>query len=315
MDRIKPPRLKPGDTIGVVSPASRPGEIRMLRKGVKYLESLGYHVKLGPHVLNQRGYLAGEDKRRIADLHSMFGDPEVNAIFCSRGGYGSPRLLHQLDYDLIRNNPKIFIGYSDITALNMAFFKQAGLVNFSGPMVAVECGRGIEPFTEKSLWHMLASGDSITKIVNPEGEKIKIVNSGKASGLLMPVCFSVLHGILGTPYVPDFTGTILVLEDINEEPYRLDRYFSSLKASGILDKLAALVLGQFIDCESHDADKPSLTVHNVLKDYLAELSIPVLSGLAYGHGAVKMTMPIGIRAEIDTRRRLFSIVESTVKGT
>ncbi len=313
--RIKPKQLKPGDTIGVISPASRPPDEAVLKQGVAYLESLGYRVKLGEYVLAQRGYLAGDDRQRLDDLHAMFADPEVDAVFCSRGGYGTPRLLDEIQYDLLRQNPKIFIGYSDITALNMAFFRQAGLVNFSGPMVAVECARGIHPFTADSLWSALTGNQSQIAITNPNDQDVKILKPGSATGLLFPACLSVLHGLLGTPYMPDFTGAILVLEDIDEEPYRLDRYFASMKAAGILDRISGLVLAQFIDCEASDPDKPGLAVDEVIHDYIDALAIPVLSELAYGHDRVKLTLPVGVQAKIDSNGPIINIIEPVVEIT
>ena len=310
---LKPSRLKKGDTIGVISPASKPGDEKKYYQGVKYLEKLGFKVVNGKNVLKQYGYLAGADDERVDDFNEMFRNPDIDAIFCSRGGYGTPRMLDRIDYDLVKKKPKIFIGYSDISAINLALFHKAGLVSFSGPMVAVEFGSGIQNYTAENLWNIISNSENIKKLLNPDDVKLSILKHGIAEGVLIPSCFSVLHGMLGSPYMPDFKGAILVLEDIDEEPYRLDRYLASLKHSGVLSSISGLIFGQLIDCESKDVSKPSLTVNEVINDYINNLDIPVISNFAYGHGAVKLTLPIGVKARIDTSQNSISIIEKTVE--
>ncbi|MBD3290676.1 LD-carboxypeptidase [candidate division KSB1 bacterium] len=308
----KPKALKKGDTIGVVSPASKPGNEEKYFKGIKYLEAEGYSVKLGRHNLSIHGYLAGDDDARVADLNDMFADPEVKAIICSRGGYGVPRILHRLDYELIRKNPKIFVGYSDITALNMGLLAKAGLVTFSGPMVAVEMGQGINSYSEKSLWNSLTNTNGSIELKNPENKRLKIIKEGKAEGRLIAGCLSVFSAILGGSYVPDLEGAILVVEDVGEVPYRLDRYFAQLRLNGILDKICGLILGQFIDCVPDEDDTASLTTEEVIEDYTQDLRIPVIAQFAYGHGSVKLTLPVGVRAEMDTAEPIVRILENPV---
>lgn len=311
---VKPNALKIGDTIGVVSPASKPGNEENYFNGIKYLEQRGYSVKSGKHNLSIHGYLAGDDNARLEDLNTMFADSDVKAIICSRGGYGAPRLLHRLNYDLIRKNPKIFVGYSDITVLNMALLAKAGLISYSGPMVAVEMGKGIHSFSEKSLWDILTNTTDQIVLQNPDDSKIKVIKEGKAQGRLVGGCISVFSAILGSSYVPDLEGAILVVEDIGEVPYRLDRYFAQMRLAGIFDKINGLILGQFIDCVPDENDNNSLTTEEVIEDYTKDLDIPVIANFAYGHGLVKVTVPFGVNAELNTATESVKILENPVNS-
>ncbi len=312
VSRLKPYQLTSKSTIGVVSPASRPGDEGTYRQGIAYLVQRGYRVVEAAHVLDQRGYLAGNDRARADDLNAMFRDPTIDAIICSRGGYGTARLLSYLDYDALRRHPKIFVGYSDITALNLAIWQQTRLVTFSGSMVAVEMGKGIASFTEQHFWRALTSTDAIGWLRNPDDSSIQIYRPGKASGVLLGGCLSLINVLLGTPYCPDFKGAILFIEDIDEEPYRVDRYLAQLKLAGILDQVAGIVVGQFTECDPRDPEKPSLTLAEIFDDYLAPLNIPIITNFAYGHGPIKHIMPIGVTAVLDTEQGGLMIPESAV---
>ncbi len=307
----KPTGLRPGDTIGIVAPGS-PMSPERLEKGSEYLESRGYRVVLGKHVRDQRGYLAGDDVDRVFDLEQMFRDPDISAIFCARGGYGTQRLLDLIDYEIVAVNPKIFVGYSDITALQLAFWGKAGLVSYSGPMPAVEMGLGIDPFTEKIFWQMLEGSGLTGPLPLPEGHELQVLKPGKARGPLVGGCLSLVATLLGTPYAPDFTGAVLFLEDIGEEPYRLDRYLAQLRLAGVFDRVDGVVLGQFLDAEPK-GDSPSLTVEEVLRDYFDRLHVPVVANFPYGHGAVKVTMPVGVQVELDTEAGELHLLEPTVE--
>ncbi len=309
---IKPVRIPENATIGIVSPASYPLNEKIYRQGIFYLKNFGYQVVESKHVLDKRGYLAGEDVDRAADLNEMFCDPAIDAIICSRGGYGVPRIIDQIDFDVIKKNPKIFIGYSDITALNLAIWQQTGLVTFSGAMVAVEMGKGIDPFTENYFWRMLTTAEPIGLLSNPPDDPIKIFNHGLAEGRLLGGCLSLINMLLGTAYCPDFSDAILFIEDIDEEPYRVDRYLAQLKLAGILDQLAGIVVGQFTDCKPKDPEKPSLKLDEIFQDYFDPLNIPIIMNFAYGHGPIKHTMPIGVHAILDTDQNGLLIVESAV---
>ncbi len=240
----------------------------------------------------------------------MLNNPEVKAIICIRGGYGTPRLLHKIDYDAVRRQPKIFVGYSDITSLQLALFAQTGLVTFSGPMIAVEMGKGIDPFTERAFWDVVSQG----KAKRMKAPEARIYKPGIAEGRLLGGCFSLINPLLGTPYMPDLNGAILALEDIGEDVYRLDRYFAQLRHAGILEKLHGIVLGQFIECEdTKDDASPSLTLEQVILEYIQDLSIPVLGNFPYGHGSVKYTLPFGCQVRLNTRSATLSMLEPAVR--
>ena len=307
---LKPERLRPGDTIGVVSPAS-PMKPERLDAGVAYLESRGYRVKLGRHVREAHGFLAGSDEARAEDLMAMFRDPEVRAIFCSRGGYGTPRLLDLIDYDLVRQHAKILVGYSDLTALQLAIWQRARLVTFSGPMVAVEMALGIDSFTEEWFWRTLTVPEALGQLAGTGGARLDAVNGGRAHGRLLGGCLSLVGSLLGTSFDPDWSGAIFLAEEIQEDPYRIDRWLAQMSHAGVLQRIAGAVLGQFIDCVP-TGETPSLPVEEVLADNLTRRSIPVLSGLPYGHGNRKYTLPIGVECRVDAEQGVLEILEAAV---
>jgi muramoyltetrapeptide carboxypeptidase len=313
MTTLKPPRLRPGDLIGIVSPASTPSAQEKIDRGVLYLEGLGYRVKVGQHVMAQYGYLAGTDEERAADLNAMVRDPAVKAVFALRGGYGTPRILDMLDYRALRRNPKILVGYSDLTGLQLAFLRKAGLVTFSGPMVAVEMWDHIDPYTEEHFWRVVTSGSRIGVLRNPEEEPLVAHNRGRASGILIGGNFSLLASLMGTPYLPNLRKAILVLEDVDEAPHRVDRMFAQLRHAGVLRTIAGLVLGKFTDCVPSDPSKPHLAIEQVLQEIVSSVQCPVLSNLQYGHIAKKLTIPWGVRATVDTRTTTLSISEGAVR--
>lgn len=309
---LKPPRLRPGDLIGVVAPAS-PMKHDRLENGIRYLEQLGYKVKLGKFVYEEHGYLAGRDQERAADLNRMFRDRRVKAIFCIRGGYGTPRLLSQLDYDAIRAHPKIFVGYSDITALQFAMLRHAGLVTFSGPMVASEMGKGIDPFTEENFWRLLTRPEPLGDLVRPANGQYQVITPGKISGPLFGGCLSLVTCLIGTPHFPRHQASVFFMEEIGEAPYRIDRMLTQLREAGILQRLGGFVLGQMTDCVPTD-NEPSQTLDDLMNDFIKPLKIPALAGLDYGHVDVKYTLPFGVRVELNVRRdkQQLRIVESAV---
>jgi muramoyltetrapeptide carboxypeptidase len=312
MKNLKPPRLRKGDLIGIVSPASAPSAQEKIDNGVRYLEHLGYRVKIGKHVMAQHGYLAGTDEQRAEDLNDMLRDRAVRAIFAVRGGYGTPRLLHLVDYTAARRDPKILVGYSDVTGLQLALYKRAGLVTFSGPMVAVEMWDSIDPFTEEHFWRVVTSPARIGPLENPEGERLIPYNRGKAAGRLLGGNFSLLASLLGTNYLPSLRHAILVLEDVDEAPHRVDRMFTQLYHAGITASINGLVLGAFTDCVPSDPSKPHLTISQVIEDAVQRMRCPVLSNLQYGHIAKKLTLPFGIDAVLDTRSGTLKLQEGAV---
>lgn len=309
---LKPPRLRKGDVIGVIAPAS-PMKPELLESGVRYLEGLGYRVKLGKHVFKTHGYLAGTDKQRAQDLNNMFRDRRVQAIICARGGYGTPRLLPLLNYEAMQQHPKIFVGYSDLTAIQLAMFKHAGLITFSGPMVAAEMGRGIDPFTEENFWRMITSALPFGEVQRPNGESYGAINKGKVTGRLIGGCLSLIAPLEGTHHLPALDKKIFFVEDVGEAVYRWDRYFVQLREVGLLQRIGGFMLGQTTDCQSRD-DDPTLTFDDLMRDFIKPLKVPALTGLDYGHSRVKHTMPIGAAAELEvsSRRARLTITEAAV---
>ncbi len=304
-----PSALKKGGVIGIVSPGS-PMKPDRLHRGLEYLHGLGYQTRLGAHVYGKQGYLAGGDEERAADLNAMFADQEVDAIFCTRGGYGTPRILDKLDYDLIASNPKILVGYSDITALHLALYQKSGLVTFAGPMPAVEMGQGIDAFTEEHFWSMLAANSAGKKLICMSGAEPG-TDSGSVRGTLLGGNLSMLCTLVGTEYLPGLTGAILFLEEVGEQPYRIDRKFAQLRLAGIIDELAAIVIGQLTDCKPSPGF-PSLSLAEIIAGYTEDLDIPVLTGLPHGHEAVKYTIPIGVEACLHGQEGSIELLTSPV---
>ncbi len=315
MEIRKPQPLRPGDLIGVISPASppKPEKVEQYQRGLTYLRDLGYHIVEGQHVLDQYGYLAGTDADRAADINAMFRNPRVRAIICSRGGYGTPRILDRIDYEAIRNDPKILVGYSDITSLHLAIHAQTGLITFSGPMVAVEMGKGILRLTESSFWRQVTQPRRFTMKAATGDYTPRVYHGGSGEGRLLGGCLSLINPLIGTPYLPDFDGAILVLEDIGEDVYGIDRYLVQLRLSGILDGLNGLILGQFLDMDSGEKSEPSLSLDQVIQEHTHQLKIPILGNFPYGHQDYKYTMPIGCRVRLDADQGTLALLEAPLE--
>jgi len=313
MNIIKPARLNKGDLIGIISPASSPDDLTRIEKGVCYLEKLGYRTEVAPNVGKVNGYLAGTDEERVSDLHYMFGKKEVKAIMCVRGGYGTPRLLDKIDYNLIKKNPKIFVGYSDITSLHLAIHKKTGLVTFAGPMLAVDFWNEVSSFTEEMFWTLISSKKKFGKISNPENEKFYVLKNGKARGQLLGGNFTHMLCIAGTPYLPSFEEKILLLEEIGEAPYRVDRMLTHLRLLGIFEKIKAVILGRFVDCYESDQYKKSLTLNEVIDDHFRNVKFPVIYNFKHGHIKDNITVPQGINYRLDTSDHTIEIMESAVE--
>ncbi len=313
MKPIQPPKLNKGDLIGIVTPASPVADATRIEKSVRYLESLGYRVQVGGNVGKVNGYLAGTDEERAADLHTMFADKKVKAIFCVRGGYGTPRLLSLLNYKLIARNPKIFVGYSDITALQLAFWKKCGLITFHGPMAGVEMANQIDPFTEEMFWRSVTSTKKLGTISLPDEPKVELLNKGKASGRLLGGNLSLIVSLFGTPYHPDYANSIIFIEEITEEPYRVDRMMMQLHNSPVFKKANGMLLGQFTDCVPADLTKPSLTTDEVLRDAALKFAKPTLTNLPFGHISKKITLPVGLRVRLDATNKTIKFLEAAAR--
>ncbi len=285
--------MRHGDTIGIVAPASPYPSKEIFDKGISYLESRGYRVKPGRSVHLKRGYLAGGDSDRLNDLHTMFSDPEVRAIIAVRGGYGCGRLVRYIDYGLIRENPKIFVGYSDLTALQLAIFSQTRMITYGGPMVSADLGKGVDNDTESHFWDTLC-GLSPHRILQFDEPPSQLYNVASFEGTLLGGNLALITSMIGTPYLPDWNDAVLALEEIGEAPYRIDRMLNQLRLSGILTSVRAVLLGQFTDCIQANGN-PTLSLEEVFEDHLGDLGIPVLSGISFGHEKTKLTMPWGGR--------------------
>ena len=307
-----PPHLKKNDLIGIIAPAS-PMDPALLEKGIRYIEKQGFRVKLGKYVYEQRDYLAGSDQQRADDFNNMFLDKEVRAIFCVRGGYGTPRLLSLIDYKSIIKNPKIFVGYSDITALQLAIFKETSLVTFSGPMVAVEMARGIDPFTEENFWSLLTEPKAYREFCGSTENRIETLTEGIFKGRLLGGCMSLIVTMLGSQYLPSFKRSIFFAEDVGEKIYRIDRHLVQLREAGILNNIGGFVLGQMLDCKPSD-HMPALHMNDLLDDFIKPLKVPAICNFEYGHHKRKYTMPIGVYAELHIEKDItrFRIVDTAV---
>lgn len=314
MKLVKPKKLKKGDVIGIISPASLPQDLSKIEKGVNYLEKLGYRVEVGQNVGKSYGYLAGTDEERLEDLHSMFKNKAVNAIINVRGGYGSGRLLDKIDYSLIKRNPKIFVGYSDITALQMAFMKKIGLVTFAGPMLAVDFWKDeVDPFTEEFFWNMVTSTKKIGKLQNPDDENFYTLTKGRGEGPILGGNLALLNSLIGTPYQPVLKNSVILIEEIGEEPYRVDRLFYQLKyATNGFKDINGIIIGRFVDCYIKDKDSPSLTLNDVISDYFGQLKIPVIYNVKHGHIEQNLTIPWGLKTKVNASRNFIEIGESAV---
>ena len=313
--KIKPPRLIAGDTVALVSPASFIDDDD-LQDSIANLNKLGLKVIYSKNVLAKRGHLAGEDKLRADDLNEMFALDEVKGIVCTRGGYGASRILPMLDYEVIRKNPKIFIGYSDITSLLYGIYSQTGLVCFHGPV-------GISTFNDFSLGYMkrlLMNPKSEFKLISEEKNDdpdftLQVLRSGIAEGELVGGNLSLAASMIGTKYDIDYSGKILFLEEIDETPSRVDRMLTQMEQSGKFDSVAGIAMGVFKDSNVYKGDKnfkKSLTLKEVFYDRFYRLNIPVIYGLSFGHIENKFTLPFGIKARLDTNDKSLTLLEKAV---
>jgi muramoyltetrapeptide carboxypeptidase len=313
---IKPPRLQPGDTVALIAPGGYATE-KSIAKARHNIEALGLQVREGASLREVNGNYGGSVPQRLADLHAMFGDPEIKMIWPVRGGSGCISLLAHLDFALIRNNPKILLGYSDITALHLAIQKHARLVTFHGPVAS-------STLTDYAREHMLAVlsdpqprytipmalENSRRALLEPEFA-IRTVHGGTATGPLMGGNLSLMAALAGTPYAADFSDSILFLEEVNEAPYRIDRWMTQLDLSVGLSKAAGVMVGVCEDC-GPEHEEISLTLDETLDIHLQPLSIPAVTGYSIGHIRDQFTIPMGIRATLDTERQTVTLLEPAV---
>jgi muramoyltetrapeptide carboxypeptidase len=300
--------LKKGDKIGVVSPSSSISSER-LEQCKKQIESLGFEAVFGRFTGSKNGFLAGTDKERVSDIHDMFRDKSIKAIWCSRGGYGGTRILKMLDYKMISENPKPFIGYSDITAFHNAFYKKCKLTSFHGPIASGEMkGISLNAFqniflnneaTTYEFSKMELLGDT------SKYDQLETIAGGIAKGKLFGGNLTVLTALVGTEYLPNFKNSIIFLEDVDEQPYRVDRMLTQLLDSTNLSKASGIILGQFTNCDAKDPSSSS-TLIEVLKERLGGLGIPVLAGCPFGHVGNNVTIPVGLEAQLNATNKVLS---------
>lgn len=314
----KPLRLRPGDVVGLVEPAGASDEPFQITLAEEAIAALGLRPKRGTAVLARHGYLAGTDQQRAADLNAMFADEQVRAIFAARGGWGSARMLPLLDWPLIRRNPKLVIGFSDITALHLAIAAQAGFVTLHGP-------NAVSAWSRASVEHFKAIAfDGATPLLeNPSGNEDRLVQrrwrtqtigKGKARGRLLGGNLTVLSALVGTPWLPDFSGAILFLEDVDEAEYRIDRMLTQLGQAGVLGKAAGVVFGQCTNCTGTAAGQyGGFTLSTILDHHLGRLGVPAYQGAWFGHIADQFTLPVGALAEIDADACTLRLLEPAVR--
>ncbi|MDG2118609.1 MAG: LD-carboxypeptidase [Gammaproteobacteria bacterium] len=313
---LKPKHLASGMTVGLVSPASNAAEDESILASMEFVRSLGFKVKAAPNLFARAQYLAGSDDQRAADLNSFFTDPEVDAIFCTRGGYGTPRILPLLDYDAVGQNPKIFMGYSDITALLNAIHVKTGLVTFHGPMAF----ENFTDYTYREYQKVIGAPSDSVEIGSPPEFEIKpgqidrdnrltTINPGVAEGRLIGGNLSLLVTLLGTEFEPNFEGSILFLEDVSEPAYSIDRMLTHLWLAGKLEQVNGIVFGKFTDT---DYTRNTFSVEEVIRLRCQGLGVPVLRGLMIGHTSDQTIVPIGIRAELDADVGTLTLLESPV---
>jgi len=312
MKIIKPKKLSKGDVIGIISPASSTDDFTKVESGVRYLEKIGYKVEVGKNVGKFHGYLAGNDNERADDFHYMFKKKYIKAVMCVRGGYGTPRLLDKIDYKIIKDNPKIFVGHSDITALQMAILSKTGLITFAGPMLAVDFADEASSFTEESFWAMITSNKKFGKIIQPDDEKIFTLVKGQSKGRIAGGNLSLISSLIGTNYLPGFKDKILLIEEIGEVPYRVDRMLNQLRLAKVFNEVKGVIIGAFIDCNETDPAKKTLTLGEVIADYFEGLKIPVVYNLKHGHIKDSITIPIGITVKLNASRNYLEIAEGAV---
>ena len=316
---IKPRRLKEGDTIGVPAPASHLDSDDRIRRAIEIVASLGFKIKEGQHLHARYGYFAGTDQERAADLNALFADAQVDGIICLTGGWGASRLLPYLDFGLIQKNPKVLMGFSDITALLNAIFALTGLVTFHG-LVA---DKVFSPYSLTEFKKVVLEAQKDVLLGSPppfrpaEGQVERInrvihIRPGKARGRLVGGNLSLISHLIGTPYLPDLHDKILFLEDVHEEVYRIDRMLTQLKLSGWLAGVAGIVFGKFTDC-SLSMSARQFTLEEVLASFCQEVGVPAVSGLMIGHVDDQTTLPVGCLAELDAQIGSLRLLEAAVE--
>lgn len=301
-------KLKKGDTIGIIAPASCTTYEKVL-EAKKNIEDMGYQVILGECTKKQWYSYAGTDEERAEEINSFFADKSIDAIICMRGGYGCNRLIELLDFEVIKRNPKIFVGYSDITTLHIALNEKANLITFHGPMAVSNFTGNYNRDTYENFIEILSNSRDKQSIKNITKE-LKVLNEGRAKGKLVGGNLATLIATLGTEYDLDYNGKILFLEDVGEKTYKIDRFLNQLKKHGVFEKIEGLVLGDFKNC-IQDSEK-DMTLLEVFQNYFKELKKPVIYNFESGHSEPMLTLPLGAICEIDTYNKELKVLERVV---
>lgn len=289
--------------MGIVA-ASGPPDPDVLKEGVKFLHEQGFQVREGCHVYQRRGYLAGTDTERCDDLNGMLRDPVVRGVFFARGGYGVMRVLDSLELEAVTADPKLLIGMSDVTALQLSLYTQCGLVSLAGPMAAGQIGEGLDEVSRESLTMCTTQPLDGHDLTGGLWEALTVLRRGRAAGPILGGCLSLVTALLGSQHSPDYRGAVLLLEDVNEPAYRLDRMLTQLKLTGILDAVAAVVLGHFL---GPDGTNVIADVERIVMELTANREVPVVSGFPHGHTLPNVTVPIGMMVELDTDEQFLKV--------
>jgi muramoyltetrapeptide carboxypeptidase len=316
----KPPALLVGDTIAFCAPSGFLDSVRMSLAKTR-LEEKGFYIVREDSIYRRWGYLAGTDAQRASELMSYFKDKSVRAIFPGTGGYGSTRILSMLDYDIIKSNPKIFIGFSDITALHIAFNQLANLITFHtpNPMYGLGSKKGLDPISELYFWSLLMNSNDYTYEIPFDlyGDSLKVQTMvpGIASGKLVGGNLSLICSTMGSVYEAETRGSILFIEDVGEAPYRIDRYLSELKLAGKLDRVNGIIIGRFSRRETEAPDRSTdFKMHQVFQQYFSKMKVPVIFNFPSGHGFKNVSLPLGCIVEINTAYEIFKVLEPPIKN-
>jgi muramoyltetrapeptide carboxypeptidase len=307
------PRALPrGGTLGIVAPAS-PVNAEALERGIQAIRAHGFSVVVGEHVLDRYGHLAGQDTDRAADLHAMFRRPDVDAVLCARGGSGSIRLLRHLDWDLIAAHPKPFLGYSDVTILQLALLSRCRLPSFFAPMVTPDFAKNPDPGCPETLWRLVCEPAPAGELREPRTETAETLVGGTAEGPLVGGTLSLVVATLGTPYEVVLDGALFFFEDVHESPARIERYLAQLLLAGKLERASGFLIGN-VPYEASDEERARyLGIRQVYEDLLVPLGKPLVYGWPFGHDPSPVTLPIGIRARLDADRKAVTVVEAAVR--
>lgn len=304
---IKPKALQKGDRVAIISPAS-PSDKSLIDEYIGSLNKLGLKVIVGESCLSEHGFLSGTDDIRANDINCMFADKNIKGIFALRGGYGCARLLDLIDFKLIKKNPKIFIGYSDITALHIAINQKSKLITYHGPMISTELIKGLDEYSADYYKKFIFGYDKVDELFNPEGYNLEIINPGIASGELIGGNLSLICSSLGTKYEINTKNKILFLEEVEEVPYKIDRMLTQLKQSGKLKDANGIILGSFTNCIAPN-NKKSLSLQEVFKEIILPLKKPTISNLACGHCLPTLTLPLGTKLFLDANNKKIKFIE------